>query len=164
MKIRLAAVAFTLLLATQAHAQDYAILGPEVATALASQRTSELGQTVIANADAAVVAAQVRVDGSGHGRDVTPTGDVPGRQDQPRQFTSKLPGGVRRPEVLLLLEGWREGVDGRRGREFPTGRRCRPLRDDSPPGGPVAADGTDSDHLGGSCQRLISKKAAWARA
>ena len=54
MKIRLAAVAFTLLLATQAQAQDYAILGPEVATALASQRSSELGQTVIANADAAL--------------------------------------------------------------------------------------------------------------
>lgn len=54
MKIGLATLAFSLILATPILAQDFAIFGPQAASALRSARTSETGRAVIASADAAL--------------------------------------------------------------------------------------------------------------
>ena len=66
--------------------------------------------------------------------------------------------------MSLLLEGGRQRIEGRRRGEFPSRRRRRPLGDDSPAGDPVAADGTNGDHVGGSrcvvCSLPARRKAA----
>lgn len=54
MKIGVAVMALSLLLAPQARAEDFAIFSPDVAATLSSARTSEAGQAVIANAEAAL--------------------------------------------------------------------------------------------------------------
>ncbi|MFC5343196.1 alginate lyase family protein [Brevundimonas staleyi] len=54
MRTGLTTLAVALLLATPAPAQDYAIFGPEVGSALASVRATDDGQAVIAAADAAL--------------------------------------------------------------------------------------------------------------
>ena len=51
MKTWLTAAAFALVLVGRAEAQDYAILGPDVATALASARSSETAMATIEAAD-----------------------------------------------------------------------------------------------------------------
>ncbi len=54
MKIGLTALAFALMLAAPAQADDFAIFSPEAASALTSTRTCDAAQTTIANADAAL--------------------------------------------------------------------------------------------------------------
>ncbi|RZJ06186.1 MAG: alginate lyase [Brevundimonas sp.] len=54
MKTWLAAVAFCLLGAAQAQAQDYAIFDPQTVSALPAARASQVGATVIASAEAAL--------------------------------------------------------------------------------------------------------------
>jgi len=51
------ALAFTLIFSASAWAEDYAIFSPQVASSLASARTSEAGQATIAAADAALARA-----------------------------------------------------------------------------------------------------------
>jgi len=54
MKIGLTALAFMVLFAGQARAEDYAIFSPQTASALSSTRSSPAGATVIAGAEAAL--------------------------------------------------------------------------------------------------------------